>query len=130
MSEPTRYHAHDEYVYPQTNGDYVSFEDYQKVSLRLQQIIELVNKNVGTSFVDKDFSEWTISECANFVAGYWRYYADQMAKAIRDVKDIRLSPLTYDGENNDEVDAYHAGYNAALEDVRSHIDFLDIPSAD
>lgn len=41
---------------------------------------------------------------------------------VQELKDLRLSPLTYDGENNDEVDAYTAGYNAALEDIRDIID--------
>lgn len=40
---------------------------------------------------------------------------------LTDLKELSLEPLTYDGENNDEVDAYHAGYNAALEDMRDII---------
>ena len=37
---------------------------------------------------------------------------------LTDLKELSLEPLTYDGENNDEVDSFTAGYNAALEDMR------------
>lgn len=37
---------------------------------------------------------------------------------LTDLKELSLDPLTYDGENNDYVDDYTAGYNAALEDMR------------
>lgn len=37
---------------------------------------------------------------------------------LTDLKELSLEPLTYDGENNDYVDDYTAGYNAALEDMR------------
>lgn len=37
---------------------------------------------------------------------------------LTDLKELSLEPLTYDGENNDEVDNFTAGYNAALEDMR------------
>lgn len=39
----------------------------------------------------------------------------------KELKELSLEPLTYDGENNDEVDSFTAGYNAALEDMRDII---------
>lgn len=40
---------------------------------------------------------------------------------VTDLKNLKLDPLTYDGENNELVDEYTAGYNAALEDMRDII---------
>lgn len=40
---------------------------------------------------------------------------------VEELKGLRLSPLTYDGENNNEVDNFTAGYNTALEDMRDII---------
>ena len=42
----------------------------------------------------------------------------ELLELLTDLKQLKLDPLTYDGENNDEVDSFTAGYNAALEDMR------------
>lgn len=43
---------------------------------------------------------------------------NEVMAMVTALKRLRLDPLTYDGENNDYVDDYTAGYNAALEDMR------------
>ncbi len=43
--------------------------------------------------------------------------AERGEKVIAAIKAIRLLPLTCDGENNAEVDAYHEGFAAAMEEV-------------
>lgn len=46
---------------------------------------------------------------------------NEVMALVTELKRLRLDPLTYDGENNDYVDDYTAGYNAALEDMRDII---------
>lgn len=43
---------------------------------------------------------------------------NEVMALVTELKQLRLDPLTYDGENTDEVDSFTAGYNAALEDMR------------
>lgn len=40
---------------------------------------------------------------------------------IQEMKALTFSPLTYDGENNEAVDEWTDGYNAALDDMRDII---------
>lgn len=51
-----------------------------------------------------------------------RHRAERMERIIAEVRSLRLSPMTCDGENNTEVDAYHDGYDAALDDMRDILD--------
>lgn len=49
------------------------------------------------------------------------FTADEVMELVTELKRLRLDPLTYDGENTDEVDNFTEGYNAALEDMRDII---------
>jgi len=51
-----------------------------------------------------------------------RHRAERMGRAIESVKALRLHPLTCDGENGAEVDAYHDGYKDALRDMHDTLD--------
>ena len=82
----------------------------------LRELVGCRSRNVGD--VDMPTHTREIMEAV-------RHRADRAERVVERINGIRLSPLCCDGENNAEVDAYHDGFNAAMEEVRDAIRALD-----